>query len=135
MVKVLGATPKCIHLILALDQHVGVAHFLHELGIRYVAFGGYCRHVYAAKKCLQLGEKELVEFVLCYPQYWCVPTQATPELKRLAKIAEHRQRAALRARIALVASLKHRIGKDMVREIAGYMKERSYVAKEEWGDK
>jgi hypothetical protein len=137
MIQVLDATPKYPHLALAnrggafYDFDFKISHFLHEMGVRYVSFDEYSRHVSNARNGLHLGEKELVEFVLCYRKYWYIGNN--PDLEPLVKIAAHRRRAALGARVALVASLKRRIGKDMVCKIIGYMKEGPYVAKEEWG--
>lgn len=106
MVQTLGAIPKYLHLALAnnsgyifynLDFNFRVSQFLHEMGVRYVSFDGYSRHVRNAKNGLYLNEKELVEFVLFYPQYWSIKPD-TADLELLVKIAAHRKRAALRAR-------------------------------------
>jgi hypothetical protein len=135
MIHMVGAIPGYIHLAVAQsERRWDVVRLLHWLGVRFVSFDGYYSYLCNVRKFEGLTEEELVEFALHYPQYWSQrPDRDIIDLPRIVALARHRQHAALSARLAIFA-LKHRIGKDMVQKITGYMKERHYVANEQWGE-
>lgn len=135
MIHVAGAVPRYVHLAVAQSEKRWiVVRLLHWLGVRFVSFDGYYSYLCNVGKFEALTEEELVEFALHYPQYWSHRLDRdTMDLSRIVALARHRQHAALKARLAVFA-LKRRIGKDMVRKITGYMKERHYVANEQWGE-